>query len=87
MEIVSSNRLEVLYEHFLEAVTFKPFEPATLVVPSSALREWLTYRLAKDKGVLFGVEILLLEEALYKTASRKIDPFLSLPMFRHRARA
>ncbi len=79
MEIVSSNRLEVLYEHFLEAVTFKPFEPATLVVPSSALREWLTYRLAKDKGVLFGVEILLLEEALYKTAIGKSTPsYLSL---------
>ena len=79
MEIVSSNRLEVLYEHFLESVSFKPFEPITLVVPSSALREWLTYRLAKDKGVLFGVEILLLEEALYKAVNGKKTPsYLSL---------
>lgn len=74
MEIVSSNRLEVLYEHFLESVAFKPFTPVTVGVPSSALREWLTYKLAKDKGVLFGVEILLLEEALYKAVKEKACP-------------
>ncbi|MFN4174870.1 MAG: exodeoxyribonuclease V subunit gamma, partial [Parachlamydiaceae bacterium] len=80
MEIVSSNRLEVLYEHFVKKISLKPFAPLTIVVPSTALREWLTFRLAKDKNILFGVEILLLEEALFKTASEKTPSLLALAL-------
>lgn len=81
MEIVSGNRLEILYAHFFKNISFTPFEPVQIVVPSSALREWLTYRLAKDRDILFGAEILLLEEALYKAVGGKSPPsYLSLAL-------
>ncbi len=81
MDVFVSNRLEVLYAHFLENLTIVPFNSLTIVVPSPALKEWLTFSLAKDKNVLLGVEIILIEEALFPLNLKEKPPsFLDLAL-------
>ena len=68
MEIVLSNRLEELYEFFKHEL-YRPGDPLTLerlvVVPNSAIRDWLQQRLATDPevGIAAGLHFIFEDEA------------------------
>lgn len=66
MQVFASNRIEVLFAHFAKTLQPAPFKQIKILVPSPALKEWLTFKLAEEWGSILGVEIQLMDEALNK---------------------
>ncbi|MCB1111577.1 MAG: exodeoxyribonuclease V subunit gamma [Chlamydiia bacterium] len=69
LHVTFSNRVEVLYET-LKQQLFRsgthPFARRYVIVPSPAMKQWLTQRLADDLGIAAGIEIDHLESGLGK---------------------
>ena len=81
LQVFLSNQTEVLYERLKErlfAQDADPFTTRVVVVPSKAMKHWLSLRFARDLGISAGIEFLFLESALRQLKKRLIvseDPF------------
>jgi exodeoxyribonuclease V gamma subunit len=68
MEVILSNRLEILADALRDALFSdkNPFETQHVIVPSHHIKNFLAYRWAKDKTVqiVAGIKILTIAEAL-----------------------
>lgn len=77
-QVFLSNRVEILYAYFKYSLYKKgvPFAKRLLIVPSPAMKTWLTLRLAEDPDikVATGFEIYSLEEGLEMARSLTGDP-------------
>ncbi|MEM1282755.1 MAG: exodeoxyribonuclease V subunit gamma, partial [Chlamydiota bacterium] len=66
--IYLSNRVEILYDDLVSNLfeASSPFEKRLIIVPSPAMKSWLTLRMAQDPQlqICAGVEIYYLEEGL-----------------------
>lgn len=74
IQVFFSNRVELLYRDFKEAVYAPPCSPFArrlVIVPSPALKSWLMLQLAKDPdvGIAAGLEIGYLDEIIEKLRS------------------
>ena len=68
MEIYFSNQLEILYQHLKQSLFSRSTKPLTrrlVMVQSSAMRNWLTLRMAQDPelNVAMGIEFIYLSQA------------------------
>lgn len=65
-----SNRTETLYSHLKAGLFTKtsPLSKRIIIVPSPAMKSWLTLQLAKDPdiGIAAGIEIALVEPSMRK---------------------
>ncbi len=64
-----SNKIEVLYEELKVQIEYNrknPFEQVIIVVPSPAVKTWLSFQMASDVGIWMGTEINFLEQTLSK---------------------
>ncbi len=64
-----SNRLEELYQNLKETLYASPTTPFTkrlVIVPGSAIKSWLSLKLAQDPamGIAAGIEFVLLDQAI-----------------------
>lgn len=69
LHITFSNRVEELFERLKEQLYHarqSPFEEILLIVPSPAMKSWLTLELAKDPAIqlAFGFKVAYLNEAI-----------------------
>ncbi len=69
MQVFTSNRIEILFAHLVQTLKPEPFKQIKILVPSPALKEWLTFKLAEELGILFGFKIELIEDAFSKGVS------------------
>ena len=76
-QILLSNQTEILYES-LKAQLFNkntdPFTTRLVVVPSKAMKSWLSLKLAEDLGIASGIEFLFLEPAMKRLQKSLADP-------------
>lgn len=88
MKIFYSNRIERLYQD-LKLHLFSnssPFAKRFLIVPTQAIKSWLTLRLAQDPdlGIAAGLDILFIDESFKKLQALLLDkehhPILPHPL-------
>lgn len=67
VQVLLSNQTEALYQRLKEQLFSSDTDPFTkriFVVPSKAMKNWLSIRLAEDLGIATGVTFLFLEPAI-----------------------
>ncbi len=75
LNIVFSNRLEILRQHLLAAldrIPADPFSPDHIIVPSTAVARHLQLAIARDKGICANVQFNFLGNWLWQLA-RSVD--------------
>lgn len=72
LSLILSNRLEILLKVMIKSIQASrtsPFERVMVVVPTPAMKHWMTHILAKEEGIAFGIDILFFNDLF-----RKISP-------------
>lgn len=67
VQVLLSNQTEALYQRLKDELfssSTDPFTKRIIVVPSKAMKNWLSIRLAEDLGIATGITIKFLEPAL-----------------------
>jgi exodeoxyribonuclease V gamma subunit len=81
-----SNRLENLLQGLSEQLfsNSNPFSRRLIIVPTLAMKSWLTLMLANQNGIAFGIEICLLNQAIKKLSiceeQKKIPTHLEMAL-------
>lgn len=85
IQVLLSNQTEILYQRLKEQLfgsNTDPFTTRLVVVPSKAMKSWLSLRLAEDLGIASGIEFLFLEPAmrrLQRNLAQQNDDWYQLP--------
>jgi exodeoxyribonuclease V gamma subunit len=83
LQVFLSNQTEALYLQLKERLFSKPSNPFAkrlVIVPSPAMKGWLTQRLADDLGIAAGIQIVFLEPGIrwlrQNLSEKDEDPFV-----------
>lgn len=79
LSLILSNRLEILLKIMSQSIKgsrTSPFERVFVVVPTPAMKNWMTHYLSENEGIAFGIEILFFNDLLRKIAPKKEVPNL-----------
>ncbi len=83
LEIISSNRLEVLGDHFIERISAAPLAPMAVepvLVQSRGMARWLNLRLAVAHNIAAGIEYLFpnnfIDQLLHSLMPEGSEPVL-----------
>lgn len=79
LPLILSNRLEILLKIMSQSIQVSRtslFERVMVVVPTPAMKNWMTHYLSENEGIAFGIEILFFNDLLRKLAPKKEMPGL-----------
>lgn len=85
VQVLLSNQTEALYQSLKEQLFSSdtdPFTKRVVIVPSKAMKSWLSIRLAEDLGIATGITFLFLEPAIKqieKSLSANKEQLFQLP--------
>lgn len=73
---ILSNQLEILFEGLKESLYDQdnnPFKKNLCIVPSPAMKSWISHRFADEEGIYLGLEMRFLNEGLQRLTGKKVN--------------
>jgi exodeoxyribonuclease V gamma subunit len=73
LPLILSNRLEILLSVMIRSIYASrttPFERVMVVVPTPAMKNWMTHFLSENEGIAFGIDIIFFNDLLRKVAPK-----------------